>query len=179
MQARQCLVGACLPASLWKPSGQGTAERADIGKACRFIEDRQSLLEKIAKWRVTKAVAWAMGNGRIPTSNDWWNWSFTKPPKLTIDDGRSLKEKMELYNKGLINATAIMGELSMDLGESINERVKEEAIRLVAIREANTEYSVEIDPRSVRLLTSNEQPIGAKPTNQPTQEPEPEEEDEP
>lgn len=158
MQARQCLIGACLPASLWKPSGQGTAERADIGKACRFVEDRQSLLEKIAKWRVTKAVAWAMENKRVTKSPDWWNWSFTKPPKLTIDDGRSLKEKMALYDKGLVNATAIMGELSMDLDESIDERTEEAAKILVSIAEKNAKYGVEIDPRSVRLLTANEQP---------------------
>jgi len=164
MQARQCLIGASLPASLWKPSGQGTAERADIGKACRFVEDRQSMLEKIAKWRVTKAIAWAMEAGRIPKSDEWWKWEFTKPPKLTIDDGRSLKEKMELYDKGLVNATAVMGELSTDYEETIRERAREEAMRLVAVREIGAEYGVEIDPRSVRLLTSNEQPI------QPTEE---------
>jgi hypothetical protein len=158
MQARQCLVGACLPATLWKPSGQGTAQREDIGKACRFVEDRQSTLAKIAKWRVTKAVAWAMENERVPKIQQWWNWSFTTPPKLTIDDGRSLKEKMALYDKGLINATQILGELSLDLGETLKERATEEAKRLVAIREANEEYEVEIDPRGVRLITASEQP---------------------
>jgi hypothetical protein len=158
MQARQCLVGACLPATLWKPSGQGTAQREDIGKACRFVEDRQSTLEKIAKWRVTKAVAWAMENNRIPQSADWFNWSFTKPSKLTIDDGRSLKEKMALYDKGLINATSILGELSMDLDESIDERTEEAAKVIISIREKNAKYGVEIDPRSVRLLTASEQP---------------------
>jgi hypothetical protein len=158
MQARQCLVGACLPATLWKPSGQGTAQREDIGKACRFVEDRQSTLEKIAKWRVTKAVAWAMENNRIPQSSDWWNWSFTKPSKLTIDDGRSLKEKMALYDKGLINATSILGELSMDLDESIDERTEEAAKTIISIREKNAKYGVEIDPRSIRLLTASEQP---------------------
>ena len=158
MQARQCLVGASLPASLWKPSGQGTAERADIGKACRFVEDRQTLLEKIAKWRVTKALAWAIANDRVPASDQWWNWSFTKPPKLTIDDGRSLKEKMALYDKGLVNATAVMGELSTDFDESIDERTEEAAKLLLKIAEKNEKYGVEIDPRSVRLVTSNEQP---------------------
>jgi hypothetical protein len=167
MQARSCLIGACLPATLWKPSGQGTAQREDIGKACRFVEDRQSVLAKIAKWRVTKAVAWAMEEGRVPNVEQWWNWSFTTPPKLTIDDGRSLKEKMALYDKGLINATQILGELSLDLGETIKERVNEEVIRLVAIREANEANQVEIDPRSVRLVTASEQP------QQPETNPEP------
>jgi hypothetical protein len=158
MQARQCLVGACLPATLWKPSGQGTAQREDIGKACRFVEDRQAILEKVAKWRVRKAIAWAMENNRIPQSSDWFNWGFTRPPKLTIDDGRSLKEKMALYDKGLINATSILGELSMDLDESIDERTEEAAKTILSIREKNAKYGVEIDPRSIRLLTASEQP---------------------
>jgi hypothetical protein len=116
------------------------------------------MLAKIAKWRVTKAVAWAMEEGRVPMVEQWWNWGFTTPPKLTIDDGRSLKEKMALYDKGLINATQILGELSLDLGETLKERATEEAKRLVAIREANAEYGVEIDPRGVRLITASEQP---------------------
>jgi hypothetical protein len=99
-----------------------------------------------------------MENDRVPKIQQWWNWSFTTPPKLTIDDGRSLKEKMALYDKGLINATQILGELSLDLGETLKERATEEAKRLVAIREANEEYEVEIDPRGVRLITANEQP---------------------
>jgi hypothetical protein len=159
MQARQCLVGACLPASLWKPSGQGTAERADIGKACRFVEDRQSMLDKIAKWRVTKAIAYAMEEGRLPKSADWWNWSFTHPPKLTIDDGRSLKEKMALYDLGLINATQIMGELSSDHEEAINER-GDEVLRLaIKVKELNdANPGLNIDKRDFRLVTPNEQP---------------------
>lgn len=165
MQARQCLVGACLPASLWKPSGQGTAERADIGKACRFVEDRQSMLQKIAKWRVTKAIAWAMKEGRIPMSSDWYNWGFTKPPKLTIDDGRSLKEKMALYELGLINATQIMGELSTDHEENTNER-GEEVLRLaLKVKELNDQNpGLEIDKRDFRLVTPNEQPKEATQT---------------
>ena len=106
-----------------------------------------------------------MENGRVPMSDQWWNWGFTKPPKLTIDDGRSLKEKMALYKDGLVNATSIMGELSTDFDESIDERTEEAAKLLVKIAEKNAKYGVEIDPRSVRLMTASEQPpqIAAQP----------------
>jgi hypothetical protein len=77
MQARQCLVGACLPATLWKPSGQGTAQREDIGKACRFVEDRQSTLRKSpsgelprrlhGRWKTTASRSLATGGtGHLP-----------------------------------------------------------------------------------------------------------------
>jgi hypothetical protein len=83
---------------------------------------------------------------------------------------------MALYDKGLINATAIMGELSADLDEALDERTEEAAKLLVKIAEKNAKYGVEIDPRSVRLMTSNEQTIGAK---QPPSQPEQEEDEEP
>jgi hypothetical protein len=65
---------------------------------------------------------------------------------------------MALYKDGLVNATSIMGELSTDFDESIDERTEEAAKLLVKIAEKNAKYGVEIDPRSVRLVTSNEQP---------------------
>ena len=167
MQARQCLVGACLPASLWKPSGQGTAERADIGKACRFVEDRQSMLDKIGKWRVTKAIAWAMENGRIPKSDDWYNWGFTHPPKLTIDDGRSLKESMNLYNMGLKNSTEIAGQMGMDFEEMLDERGHEVLLLEQKILDIEKLHGIKLDKRDFRLVTPNEMPEeDIQPTNQ-------------
>jgi len=168
MQARQCLVGACLPASLWKPSGQGTAERADIGKACRFVEDRQAMLDKIGKWRLTKAIAWAMENDRIPKSDDWYNWGFTHPPKLTIDDGRSLKESMALYNMGLKNSTEIAGQMGMDFDEMLDERAHEVLLLEQKILDIEKLSGIKLDKRDFRLVTPNEMPEeNIQPTNQP------------
>lgn len=157
-QIRLALTGINWPYSLWKPSGQGTAERHDIGKAVRAVQDRQVMLAKIARWRITKALAWAMANGRIPRSADWWNWGFTKPASLTIDDGRSSKEKIEKLKMGILNSTDLIGEEGKSFEESLNERGEEIAKRELKRLEMEKKYGIEIDPRYFMMLTPNEQP---------------------
>ena len=139
-------------------TGQGTAERNDIGKACRSVDDRQSKLAKIAKWRVTRALAWAMANGRLPKSADWFNWGFTKPAKLTIDDGRTSKERLEKFKAGILNATDLIGEEGKSFEENLIERGHEIAQREMNRKAMEQEYGIEIDPRYYLMLTPNEQP---------------------
>lgn len=144
----------------WKGNGAGggTAERNAIGMAVRAVKDRQSILDKIAKWRITRALAWAMSSGRIPQSADWYAWGFTKPPSLTIDDGRSSKEKIEKLKMGILNQTDLIGEEGKSLAEHLNERGEEIAMRELKRREMESKYQIEIDPRYFMMLTPNEQP---------------------
>lgn len=144
----------------WKGNGAGggTAERNAIGMAVRAVKDRQSILDKIAKWRITRALAWAMSSGRIPQSADWYAWGFTKPPSLTIDDGRSSKEKIEKLKMGILNQTDLIGEEGKSLDEHLNERGEEIAKRELKRREMEQKYKIEIDPRYFMMLTPNEQP---------------------
>lgn len=158
MQTRLALGQINWPYSLWKPSGQGTAERSQIGLACRSVEDRQTKIKKIAKWRITKAIAWAMANGRIPKSADWYNWDFTKPAKLTIDDGRTSKERLEKFKAGIINATDMIGEEGKSFDETLLERGEEIAKREMNRLAMEQKYGVNIDPRYYLMLTPNEQP---------------------
>jgi hypothetical protein len=116
-------------------------------------------LDKIAKWRVTRALAWAMSSGRLPQSQDWYSWGFTKPPSLTIDDGRSSKEKIEKLKMGILNQTDLIGEEGKSLKEHLlergNEIVMREKIRLQLEAE---NPGIKIDPRYFMMLTPNEQP---------------------
>lgn len=156
MQVRQAMVEINWPMSLWKPSGQGTAERSQIGLACRSVEDRQSVLKKIAKWRTSKACAWAVSAGRLPKSADWWNWDFTRPAKLTIDDGRTSKERLEKFKAGIINQTDMIGEEGKSFDENLIERGEEIAAREMNRLEMEKKYGIEIDPRYYLMLTPNE-----------------------
>ena len=158
MQTRLALGQINWPYSLWKPSGQGTAERSQIGLACRSVDDRQTKIKKIAKWRITKALAWAMAEGRIPKSADWYSWDFTKPPKLTIDDGRTSKERLEKFKAGIINATDMIGEEGKSFAENLLERGEEIAQRELNRKAMEEKYGIEIDPRYYLMLTPNEQP---------------------
>ena len=156
MQTRLALGQINWPYSLWKPSGQGTAERSQIGLACRSVDDRQTKLKKIAKWRITKALAWAMAEGRIPKSADWYSWDFTKPATLTIDDGRTSKERLEKFKAGIINATDMIGEEGKSFDENLIERGEEIAKRELNRKAMEEKYQIEIDPRYYLMLTPNE-----------------------
>jgi Phage portal protein, lambda family len=171
MQARQALMGAGFPQSFWKPTGQGTAERNDIGKMCRMIDDRQAKMGKIFRWRITKAIAWAMANDRLPKSADWYSWGYTKPAKLTIDDGRTSKERIEKFKAGIINATDMIGEEGKSFDENLIERGEEIAKRELNRKAMEEKYGIEIDPRYYLMLTPNEMaPKEEQPTTQ-TNEP--------
>jgi hypothetical protein len=160
MQVRMALMAVNWPASMvYKATGQGTAERNDIGKAVRAIKDRQSILDRIAKWRVTRALVWAMKEGRIPQSADWYNWTFTKPASLTIDDGRSSREKIEKLKMGILNHTDLVGEEGKSLEEHLLERGNEIVIREKIRAQLEKEHGITIDPRYFMMLTPNEQPI--------------------
>lgn len=159
MQVRSALMAVNWPSSMiHKPTGQGTAERNDIGKAVRAVKDRITILDKIAKWRVTRALVWAMQSGRIPQSTDWYNWGFTHPPSLTIDDGRSSKEKLEKLKMGILNQTDLIGEEGKSLEEHLLERGNEIVMREKIRMQLEKEHGITIDPRYFMMLTPNEQP---------------------
>lgn len=176
---RMALAGVNWPYSLsWKPSGQGTAERHEIAKAQRAVEDRQDLLEKIASRLCNWAVAKAMKQGILPESVDWWKWTFSKPQKLTIDDGRVSKELIEGWKAGYINQADILGAHGKELRSHLYARAEEVALRKLIAEEIGNKYGVEIEEREMAMLTPNEMG-GSKeaPEEKEPEEPEDDEED--
>jgi len=160
---RSSLAGINWPYSMvWKATGQGTAERSELGKAQRAVEDRQDILFYFARRVVGYAVAKAQKTGSLAKSADWWKWEFTMPSKLTIDDGRVAKELESMWKIGARNMRDIVGMMGKDLGEHYRERAEEIAMRKMAAKEASAKYGVEIEDRDMAMLTPNEQPESAK-----------------
>ena len=156
---RIALAGLNWPYALcWKATGQGTAERHEISKAQRAIEDRQEILKKSARAKVGYAIAKAQKLGMLPESPDWWRWDFTLPQKLTIDDGRVGKELVEGWKAGYVNQTDILGAYGKTLEEHLRERAEEIALRKVIAKEVGAKHGVEIEDREMAMLTPNEQP---------------------
>lgn len=153
--------------------GGGTAQRLEIALAQRSIEDRQDMLEYAAKRLIGYAVAKAQKRGDLPQSADWWKWEFSKPPKLTIDDGRITKELEALWKMGAANMREIVSMRGSTLESHYKERAHEVALRKMAAREATELYGVPVDDREMAMLTANEmQPQAA------TAQPEPNHDDE-
>ena len=166
---RSALAGINWPYGMvWKPSGQGTAERNEIGRAQRAVEDRQDLLLYAAKRMAQHAISKAMfprskKTGKamdplLPFSSDWWRIGFTMPTKLTIDDGRVSKELIDKWRAGLLNATDIVGMHGADYDAHLMARAEEVAKRKLAAIAAGEKYGVKIEEREMAMMTPNEQP---------------------
>lgn len=154
---RSALAGVNWPYALvWKPSGQGTAERHDIAKAQRAIEDRQELLKRPAKAIVGWALSKAAKLGIIRNSPDWDQWDFTMPQKLTIDDGRVAKELIEMWRCGPVNHSDILGMMGKTPEEHYRARAAEIRMRKTIAKEFSTD-GIEIEDREMAMLTPNEQ----------------------
>ena len=136
--------------------GGGTAQRTEIAMAQRSIEDRQDLLFYAAKRIVSYAVAKAQKRGDLPQSADWWRWEFSYPPKLTIDDGRVMKELESSYKLGFKSASDITAAMGKEYKDVIREKAEEAATRQLIAKEVGDKYGIEIEPRELLMLTPNE-----------------------
>lgn len=137
-------------------AGGGTAQRTEIAMAQRSVEDRQDLLFYAAKRLCGYAIAKAMKRSDLPQSPDWYQWEFSTPPKLTIDDGRITKELEALWKMGAANMRDIVSMRGKTLEAHYAERAQEVALRKLAARNAELLYGVEIDDREMSMLTPNE-----------------------
>lgn len=130
---RNALVGINWPFELaWDISSLGGANtRGIIALAMRSVEDRQDLLRIIAKRAVGYAVAKAQKQGILPKSDDWWRWSFTMPPRMSVDFGRDSAAQLQLYLNRLITLT----DWCAEEGKSVDQHIatlKEENQKLKA-----------------------------------------------
>lgn len=156
---RKALAGAGWPLSMiWQATGQGTAERADLGRAQRAVEDRQDLLAYAAKRMVSYALSKFIQSGELSSSDDWYKFEFTYPRKLTIDDGRVYKELLEMWKAGHINTPDILGHLGKTedshLDERFNYLVKQKLKQMQYNKLLPEGYK--ISDREVSMLTPND-----------------------
>lgn len=68
--------------------------RGVIARANRLVYDRQDLLGRVAKRVIQYAVAKGSKLGRIPQSDNWYQWGFTYPARITVDFGRDVKSEL-------------------------------------------------------------------------------------
>jgi hypothetical protein len=164
---RKALAGINWPYSMvWHATGQGTAERADLGRAQRAVEDRQDLLEYAARRIINYVVAKFIKLGRLPAASDWWKWKFTYPKKITIDDGRVSKELIEMWKGGFLNPQDILGFLGKSPDEHLDERIAyltQQKLKQKAVNESN--LGIVIEDREMAMLTPNETPTQTTQSN--------------
>jgi len=165
--------------SVWKGAGQGTAERGEIMKCRRFVTKRQGQLWYAAK----RAFAWAYsvfatsGNRFAPLANPT-AWSFSYPPRLTVDDGRESKMELDELITGSRNLAEVLGARGLTEDEFLDARARSVWLRKYKARsiaeELNAKHGaeIEIEDREMFMQTPNEMSAS-------TTEPEPPEPNQP
>ena len=137
--------------------GGGTAERRDIMQARQTVMDMQDLIERHARTMLGYAYSKLVKIGYAEPIDGWWKWTFSKPPKITIDDGRVSKANLELWRAGILNDEDMLNDLGKDHDEHYRMRFEKAADKEIMFREIQKTKQVELDERIKGMLTSNEQ----------------------
>ena len=170
--------------SVWKGAGQGTAERGEIMKCRRFVTKRQGQLWYAAK----RAFSWAYSvfaeSGRVPAVSNPTAWSFSYPPRLTVDDGRESKMELDELITGSRNMDEVLAARGLTEDEFYDRRARSVWLRKYKAKaiadELNAKHGVEIEveAREMFMQTANE--MGAQPAAESTEKNDPKEtEDDP
>jgi capsid protein len=165
---RIALVGTGWPKVLLDAAqGNGVADRVALRQGQRACEDRQSLLMPIAMRIINYAIAKAIKQGLLPFDEDFYKWTFSKPPFLSIDFGRDSNAIREEYKLGIRNLSEILEEQGKNLEDHLYQRAMEEAQAILIRQQVEGEYGVTIDPLKMRLTAANEFTPTAQTPEQP------------
>ena len=136
--------------------GGGTSERRDIMQARQTIEDVQCTLERHARNIIGYAYQKLVKVGQAPATDDWWRWSFSKPPKLSIDDGRVSKAMLELWRAGLVSDDDMLTDMGKDSSDYWRAKFMKSADKELEFIEVQAAKGVKLDPRVKGMFTPND-----------------------
>jgi hypothetical protein len=161
---RSSVASVWVYALCWKPTGQGTAERAEVLKARRLVTKRQRQL----RYGARRAIAWAYAcfqeAGRLPLLDEPFAWEFSTPPRLSVDDGRESKMELQEWLTGSRNKSELLEARGLTEEEFDMQRAWSVANRKIIARKVAEEatkasgFDIVIDDREMVLLTPNEPP---------------------
>jgi len=148
--------------SIWKNSGQGTAERGELLKCRRFVIKRQGQLWYAAR----RATSWAYSvfaqQGRIPKLSAPTLWDFSRPPRLSVDDGRESKMELEELRTGSRNLSEILASRGLKEDDFYDSRARSVWMRKYTAQKVAEELNakhgadIEVEEREMFMLTPNE-----------------------
>lgn len=124
---RNACVGAGWPYELTWDSSKlgGVSVRLLVARAMRTVEDRQDLLRPIARRMVGYAVAKAIKLGKLPPCDEWFEWGFSLPPRMSVDFGRDSAAELADYKFGLTNMRDILAEQGVAFEDHVAARKEE------------------------------------------------------
>ena len=159
---RDAIIGAEWSYNVWKGSGQGTDSRAEVVKCRRAVVRRYGILWHLAK----RAIPWAYSvfekQGRVPKLKAPFSWDFSRPPRLSVDDGRESKMELAELVTGSRNLSEVLGARGITRGEFHTERAIEVwerkfiAQKVAEEMNAKNGTQITIEDREMFMQTANE-----------------------
>lgn len=127
----------------------GASVRHVVGKAQRTVEHRQMDLGPFALRLVGYAIAKAMKLGLLPACDDWFNWDFGLPPRITVDEGYQFDNELNGYRAGFQTLRDIYAKHGRDWQEGIVQKFREAAF----IEQQSRVFNIPAD--RIQILTPN------------------------
>lgn len=148
--------------NVWKGGGQGTEARGEIVKCRRFITKRQGQLWYAAR----RAMSWAYSvfaeQGRVPQLKNPMAWDFSRPPRLSVDDGRESKMENDELRLGSRNMSEVLEARGLTEDQFYKNRARSIWMRKYTAQkeaeELNKKYKakISIEDREMFMQTPNE-----------------------
>lgn len=125
------LAGVGIPYSIVIQSDSNSvASRVDMSKFDKEVFSRHTLLSEIAKKCVEYVIAVSIERGELPAVKQWYNMTFSRCPKASLNWSRDITADINLYEHGLKTLTEFADERGLTLEEFLNEKSKDyEAVR--------------------------------------------------
>lgn len=155
--------------SVWKSSGQGTAERGEIVKCRRFVIKRQGQLYYAARRAISFAYSVFAAQGRVPKLAAPTLWDFSRPPRLSIDDGRESKMELEELRTGSRNLSEVLEARGLTETDFLMARARSVWMRKHIAHSVADELNAThamvhtVEEREMFMLTPNEMSEPAQP----------------
>ena len=161
---RDAIIGAEWSYNVWKGSGQGTDSRAEIVKCRRAVVRRYGILWHLAKRALPWAYSVFQAQGRVPRLQAPFSWDFSRPPRISVDDGREVKMELDQLRTGSMNLDEVLSARGIAEDEFIEARARSVFMRklkaMKVAEELNAKHGTEIviEDREMFMQTANEMP---------------------
>lgn len=148
--------------NVWKGAGQGTDSRAEIVKCRRFVTRRQGQLWVAARRAFTWAYSVFASTGKVGLLEKPTAWDFSRPPRLSVDDGRESKMELDELITGSRNLEEVLAARGLNEDEFLYRRAwsvaKRKAIAAQVSQDASSKFGVDInvEDREMFMQTANE-----------------------
>lgn len=121
--------------SIGSGNSQGTVERADVERARLAVKSRSRTLKRGGRAFVT----WAMTGEDAPAIQRFNGWTFSDPARLSVDDGREDRARLEAVKAGLLSEEAYQA----DHGRTLRQHYVSKAKALQLAQQIAEEYDVD------------------------------------